>query len=173
MNLRESYAGTAVAGLGWSDHGERPIDRVAAAGLADPLGMMLWRAKYEGSEGQALEAWRNLVFVLESRYRAENKETCERIVSQCMREYLHASCEICLGRGEMMLEKIRIVCNRCHGVKVKRYSDIDRARSMKISIAKARVLGHKIAWLAGEINRLDAGVNGVLVRQLERQVAAA
>ena len=56
MNLREPYAATAFAGLGWSEISERPIDRVAAAGLADSLGVSLWKAKYQGSSGAAIRA---------------------------------------------------------------------------------------------------------------------
>lgn len=173
-NLREAYAATDMAGLGWSGFVERPIDRVAAAGFASELGVMLWSAKYQDSASAVVKAAHELVEIFGSRYLSESREMCERVVRQCLTEYLKPSCMVCEGRGEMELNNgVKVVCGECRGAKVKRYSDSERARAMQISLAKVRAIGHKIAWLAGEINRLDSGVNFVMNRQLERQVAAS
>lgn len=169
MNLREPYAATALAGLGWSEISERPIDRVAAAGFADGLGLALWKAKYQGSVKAMNTAARGLFKLFGSRYKSESDDMCLRITAQCFLEYLNPGCEVCLGRGEAVLTNgVKIICRGCQGTQVKRYTDSDRARSMDISIGMSRAIAHKIGWLSAEINRLDGSVNGVMNEQLER-----
>lgn len=177
MNLREPYAATAFANLGWSEIAERPIDRVAAAGFADPLGTTLWKGKYQDSASanvKAVLALTKRVFErFNGRYKNEATDMSLRITAQCMLEYLRPNCETCLGRGETVLKNgVKIVCHECNGTQVKRYSDFDRARSMQISLAKVRAIAHKMGWLACEIQRLDSGVNSIMNGQLEKVAAA-
>lgn len=173
MNLREPFASTAVAGLGWSEISERPIDRVAASGFADALGVRLWKAKYQDSSTDAVSAVNTLADKVKQRYKAENKDTCYRIAFQCLIEYLKPHCLLCMGRGETKLQNgVKIICRECRGTQVKRYTDFDRARSMQISLAKTRAITHKLSWLSDEIQRLDMGVNRVMNEQLERLTAA-
>lgn len=169
MNLREAYAGTAFANLDWSEIGERPIDRVAAAGWASELGVELWKAKYQKSPGSVVRACNGLLKRFKDRYHSEDRDMCLRVAHQCLLEYLRPNCGTCLGRGEVALENgVKIICKTCNGTQVKRYSDFERARSMKISLAKVRAVNHKIAWLAKEVQVLDSEVNRVLNEQLER-----
>ncbi len=171
MNLREPYAGTAFAGLGWSEVRERPIDRVAAAGFCDELGMFLWKAKYQHSASATVKALRTLEMRFKVRYQGESWDLIRRVVAQCLLEYLKPNCDTCLGRGEMKLEDRIIVCTECRGSSAKHYTDYERARSMQISLAKAGAIGHKLKWLSAEIGKLDAGVNVVMSEQLGRAVA--
>ena len=173
MNLREPYAATAFAGLGWSEVSERPIDRVAAAGFADGLGLALWRAKYQYSQSAVVLAMQGLRTRFQARYKSESWDMSQRVVTQCLLEYLKPACEVCLGRGEARLQNgVRIVCRGCGGTQVKRYSDFERARSMQISLCKVRAIAHKIGWLSRQIGSLDAGVNRVMSEQLDRGAAA-
>ena len=45
-NLREAYSHVSFASLEWDENAEKAVDRVAAAARANPLGLLLWKAKY-------------------------------------------------------------------------------------------------------------------------------
>lgn len=166
-NLREAYAGTALASLEWSELRERAVDRVAAAGKADPFGIKLWRAKYLLESSAYLALQKELLTIYQNRYR-DNATVSQALVQQALHEFLAPACRDCAGRGEMLFDERLIVCETCKGSKIHRYSDEERARTMNISYAVTKKSQHKIRWVLEFMGTHDRKVNGVLSYELER-----
>ena len=168
-NLREAYAATAMAGLEWNEDAEKAIDRVAAAGFADALGIALWRSKYLNESKSYHDATKLLV----TRYREgwsrfETQGVVEAIVDQVLHEHLSGMCRVCNGAKELIVGDLRVICTTCGGVGVRRFSDTERAQTMKLSIGRVTRLGRAMQWLAGVVSASDRAVNSVMVEQLER-----
>jgi hypothetical protein len=167
-NLREAYAATATASLEWSEQRERAIDRVAAAGLAPRLGMDLWRARYQLSLQSFRDTHQGLVQLYQTRYKSESLDMTYKLVDEALSEFLGPACTSCDGKATMVLDQLKITCQTCEGSGLRRYSDFERARRMRISMGRVRSVNHKLAWLAGEMGSLDKAVNTILAAELER-----
>jgi hypothetical protein len=167
--MREPFAGTAFANMDHNPDRERPVDRVAATGWANSLGLLLWRAKYQLETDAYLHAKRALVaYYCEHRSRFEQVVIVEKIADQCLHEYLSPHCTACRGAKELVTESLRITCSTCGGTGIRRYSDTARAQQMGLSVDRIKRLNRGIGWLADQINTLDAEVNRVMCEQLER-----
>lgn len=167
-NLREAYAGTVLASLEWSPERERAVDRCAAAGRADELGVLLWRSRYCNESAAYVKARGLLVRLYLQRYKSEKPETALKVVEEALSEWLGPACSSCNGARELIHEGLRITCNSCGGSGLKRYSDFERAGRMKMSMAHVRLLSHKLTWVAKELGSLDRAVNSVIATELER-----
>jgi hypothetical protein len=166
-NLRESYAATSLAGLGWDENQEKAIDRVAASGKASALGVCLWKSKYM-LEGDAYrKAHKALLVIFQARY-ADEYFVAGALVGQAMREYIAPQCTACNGEGERMVNDGRVVCDFCSGSKTHRYSDTERAKLMQISYGTTKASAHKIRWLLEFMESEDRIVNHQLNIELER-----
>ena len=165
-DLRESYAGGELRGLGWGV-GEGNVDRVAAAGFCDGLGVMLWKVKYGFESGSYVGLVAGIVRVYRKRYR-DNEDESRRVVDQGLREFLSAACGVCLGARQFMLGERKVDCDACLGSGVHRHTDLERASAMRVSLAKARYLGGRLSWIQGFLGGIDRDVNREMVRQLER-----
>ena len=166
-NLREAYAATGMAGLGWDANTEKAIDRVAAAGKADALGLLLWKAKYMLESVAYAQARNTLLAAYSKRYR-DNMTVAVAMVEQGLREYLAPVCRTCRGVGEMMVAERRVVCESCGGSKIHRYGDQERARTMQISYALVKQSGHKLRWILELLGSADKSVNHAMCIELER-----
>lgn len=167
-NLREPFASTSIAGLGWDENREKAIDRVAAAGKASELGVNLWKARYM-LEVKAYQSTREgLVALYRERYRREEPRLVASVIDQCLHEFLSPFCGSCNGAKEMMAGDLKVTCQSCSGTGVRRYGNEERARAMKISFGLLKRMEHKFKWLLGEMQGLDRDVNKVLADQLER-----
>lgn len=168
-NVREGYSATILASLEWSSERERAVDRLAAAGLADELGVALWHARYCNESAAYLKARGLLVKRFLAHYKSEKPETAQRVCEEALSEWLGPACTTCNGARELLHEGLRITCDSCGGTGIKRYSDFERAGRMKMSMAHVRVLSHKLTWVAREIGTLDRQVNIVIATALERE----
>lgn len=166
-NLREAYAATALAGLGWDDNAEKAIDRVAASGKATALGVFLWKAKYQLESRAYQSAIKEALSLYMKRYR-DSRGTAERLVDQAMREYIAPACRLCSGRGEMVLDELKVICATCEGSKTHRFTDTERATAMQLSYALTKHCAFKIKWLLGLFGDEDKRVNYILNIELER-----
>lgn len=166
-NLREAYSHVSFASLEWDETTERAVDRVAAAALASPLGLLLWKAKYL----LEVDAYKRAQTALNEIYRKRYRDTptvAAALVGQALREFLAPSCRTCRGVGEHMLEDRRVVCETCNGTKIHRYTDQERAGTMQLSYGLTKHAAHKIQWLLGLMGDEDRQVNLVMRQQLER-----
>jgi hypothetical protein len=166
-NLREAYSRVSFASLEWDENAEKAIDRVAAAALANPLGLLLWKAKYllEG------DAYRRAQIALGEVYGKRYRDAAPiraALVGQALREFLAPACRTCRGVGEHMLEDRRVVCDTCAGTKIHRYTDMERAGTMQLSFGLTKHAAHKLQWLLGLMGDEDRQVNAVMCEQLER-----
>src|SRR5262245_52725658 len=167
-NLREALAGTAFASLEWSPDWERAVDRVAASGRATRLGLALWKARYLLEISSYREARTRLIERYARRFRRMPSQTRERVIEQCLREYIAPFCMTCKGAKEIVIEQKRIICYECSGSGVRRYTDSDRANAMGISFAEAVRLGKQCRIVLDDIATHDQEVGAVLTEQLER-----
>lgn len=166
-NLREAYSHVSFASLEWNENTEQAVDRVAAAALANPLGLLLWKAKYL----LEADAYRRVQIALSEIYgkRYRDAPTIRAaLVGQALREFLAPSCRACRGVGEMMINDRRVVCETCGGSKLHRYSDMERAGTMQIGYGLTKHCAHKLQWLLGLMGDEDRKVNAVMCQQLER-----
>lgn len=168
MDLRESYAATHHANLAWDDNYERAIDKVAASARASALGVALWRARYQNEARAYRTAQRALCAAYAGRYQSDCQTIRERVANQVMREYIAEFCGTCLGVGEIVRKKLRVVCHTCNGVRVKWYGDRERASMMDLSLARVLNLTPKIQIMAALVEKHDRLTNAILVYELER-----
>ena len=168
-NMREAYAGTGRASLEWNPDAERSIDRVAAAGKANALGVNLWKAK-NGLESVAfLRAVDQLSVVYSERYRREDADLVGKLCFQAISEWVAQFCTTCAGTREVMHGELKTICTACAGSGVRRYTDEQRARMMMVSFDKMRRMGGRFRWLHDYISREDWMANDVMARNLERE----
>lgn len=163
MNLREAYAATSYANLQWSEITERPIDRVAASGLCDPLGILLWKAKYMLESPAYKEADRLLKVKVKEKFNKEAGLICDKLVEQSLKEYLSDRCKQCNGAKELIAGDRRITCDVCSGFGLRRWTDFERARGTGLAIGRVKTLERKFSWTVNLLLTLDSEVN----RQIE------
>lgn len=171
MNLRESFAATHHASLAWSPDHERAIDKVAASGMCDPLGVLLWKARY------MLESWaypqiEEEMFFRMGRefkgYRKINPVILRRVAKQSLTEFVFNKCTTCKGRGHIPNGDLIISCEDCIGSGVRRYTEQDRAEGTGLSKERVAKLQRHFRWCAELMGSLDVEVNREMARQLER-----
>ena len=166
-NLREAYSSTALAPLDWGV-GERPIDRVAASGRCDATGLAVWKARYQHESSAYNDAIAGLLKDYRERFRGDSADIAKRVVTQALDEFLFPFCSMCSGAKEVIVDKLRVICPKCGGSGVKRYSDSDRARQMRLSWGLTKKLAHKLRWAHERLSDLDRSVNAEMAFQLER-----
>lgn len=169
-NLREALAATALANLGWSE-GERAIDRVAASGKCPRLGVDLWKARYMLEAQAYADAREGFRALYKERYIREHQNVTDRLVDQCLHEFLSPFCSTCGGAKEMMVGELKVTCSTCDGVGVKNYTDEERAGCMGLSYGLTKRLSHKFRWVLGVMQALDTEVNRLLNIELGREAA--
>lgn len=172
-NLREAVAATALASLEWTPDWERAVDRVAASGRVDPLGLAIWKARYMIEASGYREARIGLTAQYRTRYRRDPLDLALKFVDQALHEYIFQFCRNCRGVREVVIEQRRIFCPVCAGSGLKRYSDADRARSMSLSFAITKRSAHKLAWILNKMADLDREVNTGIARELGRGIDTA
>ena len=169
-NLREPLSSAALSSLEWSPIVERTIDRVAASGKAPRLGLDIWKAAY-GLESKAFnDAIEALTEAYLGRYKRESPELAAKICEQIVGEYIAQFCISCQGSREVMCGDLKVICNDCAGSGVRKYTDAERARMMKISFGLVCAIRHKFSWAYNHLSENDKAVNIVMVRELERNI---
>lgn len=167
-NLREAYGAASMQSLQWDETCERAIDRVASAGRCHPVGIELWRARYSLDANSYKAARKHLLRCYLERYKSESPDIAQRVVEQCLHEYLSPSCAVCHGAKEIVAGYLRHACKACEGTGIHRYSDTQRSRIMHLSYGQVKAVAHKITWLLGQMNTWDAAVNAQMNVELER-----
>ena len=168
MNLREGISSTHHANLGWDADHERAIDKVAALGLCDELGVLLWKAKYMSESWAYVKARRILIGLHSDRFKNEARLVVDSVVEQCLHEYVSDMCQWCKGAKEIIANERRVICGACGGHWVRKYTDRDRAVHMKLAMGKVQKMVRQFESLHRIIRDQDSRVNGVLIEQLER-----
>jgi len=169
-NLREPYAASSLASLAWSETQEKAIDRVAASGRASTLGVALWKARYMLEADAYLLARSLLRLMYIKRYRSDSLLVVDAFVNQALIEFTATPCVECNGTGERMVDDHLLICNVCSGSRLRRYSDQERARCMRLSYAITQAFGYKLRWLLETMQSEDAAVNRQMNIELERVV---
>ena len=167
-NIREAFAATSFANLQWSEISERPIDRVAASGLCDELGVLLWKLKYMCEASAYKKAREELIKRHQERYRYEVDALRSSVVDQCLYEFLYDKCKWCKGAKEMIVGERRVVCDACQGYGIRKFTNSDRSKYMKQSMGRIKTLEGQFKYVHDLIGTLDRKVNSMMCEQLER-----
>ena len=171
MNLRESFASTHHANLGWNPDHERAIDKVAASGLCDELGVLLWKAKYVSESDAAKKALKELNKRVRERFTHHAGLILSKVVDQAFHEFMSDQCKVCGGRGQIKAGELLVVCETCDGTRIRRYSDFERARSMGLAYGQVETLvkhNRPFDWTLKLIVESDRRVNIQMNILLER-----
>jgi predicted RNA-binding Zn-ribbon protein involved in translation (DUF1610 family) len=166
--LKEAYAGTGFASLEWTDEWERAIDKVAASGKIDPLGVLIWKAKYLLEAKAYQDAITGLTARYRHRYKPELPGMAQKLVEQALSEFLGPVCQTCQGTASRMLEGLKVMCPTCGGTTLKRYTDEERSGRMQLSLGLVKRMSSRLSWLAGELGGLDREVGRLMAIELER-----
>lgn len=133
-------------------HALMPVDKIQALAHADRIGILLYHLRAGDASGL-----RELSRLL------TRKIKCAAAVNLALHEWLNQRCSQCQGRGEIWIGETLIICAGCDGLKVKRYSNADRAALIgkKISARMHKLIAdahHLISnhdyWATGQIHRL-------------------
>ncbi len=108
--------------------------------FATPLAASIHRSENLLDEGAHKDAIKGLTEQFLLRYRRSSLEEAAAIVKRFLYERLRTACIKCDGVGGD--------CPVCAGSGVRRFSDLERARAMKIPIKRVQLLNHKFTWLA-------------------------
>ena len=90
------------------------------------------------------------------------------MVDQCLHEYLSDRCGACNGARELIVSDRRVVCEVCEGYGIRKYTDFERARSMKLALGKIQKMQRQFYFLHNLMGTLDRRVNVQMCEQLER-----
>lgn len=119
--------------LAWQADFERPIDRLTALGLSDPLGSALWRFKYLHDRASYQRALHLLAHKVAQRTRVE-LSYARSLAAAAIKEYAIDSCDKCGGRGHIFEGIHAGKCKPCDGTGLKCYSDAERAIAVGVPV---------------------------------------
>ena len=162
MSFRSSLGRDLSSSLESSYH-EMPVDRIAAFSRAGRLGTLLWRLKY----GHDPAAWRRTVNLLAVDAGIPTDQG-RRLCGMVIREWLDPNCPDCNGARELIAGDRRIVCPRCEGLGLRRYSDHARARFMGIPVAHWRALSGLYSRVLERLTHAERQVSATMHIELER-----
>ena len=145
--------------LQWNVDSQKAIDIITASGLSDALGSALTRLKDLGQVSAYPDALNRLCEAIGGQSKINTL-----ICRQSIYEWLQDKCETCAGRGNMRLPNgVNITCHACAGVKVRRWTDGERALSIGVPVPVYR--REHMATLNRALARIDAATriyaNGV------------
>jgi hypothetical protein len=112
--------------LAWHADFERPIDRLTALGLSDPLGAALWRFKYLHDRASYQRALHLLAHKVTCQLKVE-LSYARQLSTAAIKEYAIDTCDKCNGVGHIYEGLHAGKCKPCDGSGVKSYTDTERA----------------------------------------------
>lgn len=169
MNLRESFAATHHASLEWSPISERAIDKVAASGLCDPLGVLLWKARYMLESWAYKQAEQELKLRIRVKFPREVGLNLDKVIEQSLKEFMSDKCLSCNGRASVTINNLKITCEACSGSGIRRYTDFERARYTKLALGRIRTLQRHFNWTTDLMMTLEGTVNAEMYKILGRR----
>jgi hypothetical protein len=177
-SLREIAGRSCVSSnLGMADWSERDIDRVAAmgsAGRVSPLGVDVFRWLYSQDPYAATRVLAQLSRTIREKHPMP-ASFADGIAKQAMREFGDQLCPTCAGRKEEVLANgVKVVCPRCEGTGLRRYSNGARLRGAGFDEStNYRAVVHKpLEFAIDTLRHADNVTNAVLNLELERGATA-
>lgn len=167
-SLREAMAATIAHGdLRHDVNRETGADRIGALGRADPLGAALWRVSDDHDARSMIAATRMLAKQI-ARGR-ESTTILVRLAAAVIKEWLDNKCRKCKGRGFLMNhDKVTHVCTHCRGETIRRPSDAERCRSLKIDRRAYAKWERRFADAHAVVATANDAARRDVARQLER-----
>jgi hypothetical protein len=137
MAIRQAIGSALVsAHLETVPEHESAIDRVGALAHGSKLGRLLFHWKHAAQAAFAGPVRAELLRKARKRFRiARFHVEHERLVRACkqaMIEYYAPWCRECGGAGEVIAEKLRIVCHTCGGSGIRPCPDAERVAALKV-----------------------------------------
>jgi hypothetical protein len=171
MNVRELVGTSLVSNHLETKPHESAIDRIGALGRATDLGRALYHWAYGGDESSLRSAYRHLLRKAQRRTRVykHHKEfsILEKVCQMVLFEWKNQLCGDCGGAGELVTEKLRMVCHTCSGSGKKRYSDEERIAALAIPVGsypRWEKAVNDVWWI---VTGADMDTEGCCLRQLE------
>ena len=162
-NYRASFSRTLEGSLVDKPDNEANIDRLTAFSLAsNELGSAWWRLAYDldsSAYDPALKALQALTNV--------QKALCELV----LHEALDPHCKFCRGAKELVLTNdtgglVRKVCTHCKGTGIHRFSDKERSKWLKWSMASVRRHSKQIQKVYDTLQTADRRVSAGMHERL-------
>jgi len=151
--------------LAWQADFERPIDRLTALGLSDPLGAALWRFKYLHDRASYQRALHLLAHKVTCQLKVD-LTYARQLSTVAIKEYAVDTCDKCNGVGHIYEGIHAGKCNACDGSGVKRYSDVERALAAGLPMESWSKHQRKFDWavtcLVSAVAATGAKVNALL-----------
>ena len=107
-----------------------PVDLVGALSGASSLGSAMFRA----ADGDVF-AFRKAILLLAREAMNDQKigqSAASRLAYVAIREVIHWQCRKCNGAGQVIVGDLKVVCDKCGGMGVHRWSDKERADLLKV-----------------------------------------
>ncbi len=157
---------------------ESAVDRVGALGCSTDLGRAMWRWAYADDARAVKSALHHLLRKARSRtkvYEAHTEhKTLERACLMVLLEWRHPHCRVCSGAGQVGADdhqgaKAMYVCHTCSGSGKHRYSDLERAQSLKLDAEDYRKgWERRVYQIWAILSTADLSVGPTVREQLER-----
>lgn len=172
MNMRELVGRSLLSSHLETQIHESPIDRVGALGKASDLGRALFHWGYAGDEGAARSALKHLLRKAQKRTKVYKHHRdfgiLERVCVMLLHEWRYPHCKACGGAGETMVADVRVICSKCNGTGLHRFSDGERMAAMKVEAAVYRAWQGNIGAVWTCLVAADVGAVVTCREQLER-----
>ncbi|MDE3022985.1 MAG: hypothetical protein KGI54_14195 [Pseudomonadota bacterium] len=165
-NMRESVTAALNSSLDSDEMHERPIDRLGAFSKSKRLGTVLWRLKYDNDP----RCYKTAIFLLTKAMRkhGESRELCEKLCQCALDEWLVDKCLHCGGGGQVIFSQRLVNCMECSGTGIRRTSDKDRMKALKMNAEQVQKLGKRLGAIHDLIGEWDRKVNVRTMIELER-----
>jgi len=170
MSMRQAL-GVALLSRDLDHHEhECAIDRVGALAHGSRLGRLLYHWKH-ADQPDTLKVQQELLRRARRRFGISPYHVDHPVLisacTQAMTEYYSPQCRQCSGAGELVTQRLRILCNTCGGSGLRRVADAERIAALGITVASYRNTWEpRIAELLLMLDAKDAGAAAEARRQL-------
>lgn len=132
MGFPERLSQSVVTGtLEQNDLKLMPVDFVGSLSGASALGSDIFRA----ADGDAF-AFRRAILLLAreaTRKFRIGQSVAVRLASVAIQEVIYWQCRKCNGAGQVIAGELKVICDKCGGTGIHRWSDAERAKLLKVN----------------------------------------
>lgn len=136
MGIREAVGAALLSTHLETQAHESAIDRVGALAHAGKLARLLYHWRYAGQGRYAGPVLQEMLRKARRKLRIGkfhvDHPILVRACKQAMREWYAPQCPDCQGAREIVSDSLRLICPRCAGSGLRRYSDPERLNALHL-----------------------------------------